>query len=373
METVQEFLQKFTEKSFVSATLSKERPFSPYSKITIRPVKLQDRTQYQVTYKTKTKDQVQNFDFDMLKINVHLWLIQYFYFGDLKTKKADIRLMQSKKGQATLQAKYANNKGKSTQHDRKKNRSLSDKAPFLTALGLASKAGHIHNHSQKKFKQINRYVELMRDLVAGDTVHQIIDMGSGKGYLTFALYDYLRASNPDIQVRGIELRQKLVDKSNDVAEEIGYEGLTFQQGSIDGTNVKKADLVIALHACDVATDMAIAKGVRAKSKYIAVAPCCHKQIRKAMKPTDSVLMPVVTHGILKERMAEMVTDTIRALLLESVGYTTKVFEFIQMDHTPKNVMITARYTGKKDKSALAKVEALKDEFGIDHHYLEGLL
>jgi len=213
----------------------------------------------------------------------------------------------------------------------------------------------------------------MSSLIGDDKVQKVIDMGSGKGYLTFALYEYLQQQNPKVKVQGVELRQDLVDKCNAVAKKSGYKGLSFVQGSIEDAKVSKVDMVIALHACDIATDMAIAKGVKAGAKYIAVAPCCHKQIRKAMGKTKTVLQPLIAYGILKERQAEMVTDTIRALLLQSEGYKTNVFEFIDLEHTAKNVMITGVLSGKKITKARREIADIKAEFGISEHYLETLL
>ncbi len=373
MDNIDDFVIKFTERTFVQATLSKPRKFSPYKNIMIRPILLKEGKKYQVTYRTDTKDQVQNYSMEDLHIQLSMWLVQNFYFADLQTKKEDIRLMQSAKGKITITKKSAYNQAKSTDHNREKKRAIPESAPFLQGLGLSSTNGKVYNHSQKKFKQINKYIEIIDGLIDQDRMSRIVDMGSGKGYLTFALYEYLHEQNKSLQIEGVELRNDLVEKCNKIAEEINYQGLTFRQGSIEDTEVGNTDLVIALHACDIATDMAIAKGIQADAKYIAVAPCCHKQIRKAMQSTDTVLNPLLKHGILKERMAEMVTDTIRALLLESYGYKTKVFEFISVEHTHKNVMITAVNTGQKDKSALAKIAEIKKEFGIKEHYLETLL
>jgi len=373
MQNIKDFVSAITEKKFVQATLSKPRPFSPYKNIFIRPVEIGGKREYQATYRTDSQDQVENFSLSELKIQLQMWLITNFYFADLKTKKEDIRLMQSKKGQLTITRGKADNKPKDTSHDRKKKRLIAENAPFLVALGLSSKNGKVHSHGQRKYKQVNRYVELMKNLIKEDKVNHIIDMGSGKGYLTFALYDYLKKHNSGITIKGIELREDLVNKCNEIAKEVSYKGLTFTKGSIESTRIGNSDMVIALHACDIATDMAIYAGIEGKAKYIAVSPCCHKQIRKEMKRTDSVINTIIQHGIFKERQAEMITDTIRALLLESVGYETSIFEFIETEHTPKNVMITAKYTGKVNQNSLKQIEDLKKEFGIESHYLETLL
>lgn len=206
-------------------------------------------------------------------------------------------------------------------------------------------------------------------------------MGSGKGYLTFALYDFLKnhlSLSP--VVTGIELRPNLVEFCNKTARESNFDGLHFVAQNISEYQPARLDMLIALHACDTATDLALAAGLRNTAKIIVAAPCCHKQIRKDMDAQNE-LAPVLRHGILEERQAEIVTDGIRALLLEAEGYQTKVFEFVSTEHTAKNVMITAvkpehlrndARLARREK-ALAQVNALKMGFGIGEHYLETLL
>ena len=200
-------------------------------------------------------------------------------------------------------------------------------------------------------------------------------MGSGKGYLTFALYDYLQTKNKEIKVTGIELREDLVLKCNTIAEQSLYTGLHFTKGSIQQTDLPFVDMLIALHACDTATDDAIAKGIKANATFIICAPCCHKQIRRQMAPTNA-LQYITKHGILMERQAEMVTDTIRALMLEAHGYKTKVFDFIEEEDTPKNVLIVgtkSNFSQKIFDENILKIKELKTLFGIKEHYLETII
>ena len=231
---------------------------------------------------------------------------------------------------------------------------------------------------QHKYKQINRYVEIIEGILKDNKLtddFSVVDMGSGKGYLTFALYDFLQQQNKTVKITGVELRPDLIVKCNNIAKQSNFTNLHFVEGSIQETALEKVDMLIALHACDTATDDAIIKGIKANATYIICAPCCHKQIRKQMSPTNA-LNHITKHGILLERQAEMVTDTIRALILEAHGYSTKVFDFIEEEDTPKNVMIV----GTKNKKTadtftenMEKVKALKDLFGIGEHYLETLL
>ena len=177
-------------------------------------------------------------------------------------------------------------------------------------------------------------------------------------------------------VTGIELRPNLVDFCNETAQKAGFTGLKFVAQDINFYNPPRLDMLIALHACDTATDLALSKGILHTADIVVVAPCCHKQIRKAMH-TQNALSAILHNGILEERQAEIVTDGIRALLLTSKGYQTKVFEFVSSEHTAKNIMITAtkgsKHSAKREQEALDQVAAIKTEFGIKQHFLEGLI
>lgn len=204
-----------------------------------------------------------------------------------------------------------------------------------------------------------------------------MDMGSGKGYLTFSLYDFLiREYGLNATICGVELREQLVSFCNELAVKNQFTNLHFEAKDINDFE-GKIDMLIALHACDTATDIAIAKGIKARADIIIVAPCCHKQIRRQMDANaSSIFQPMLKHGIFCERTAEMLTDTIRALLLELHGYKTKVFEFISTEHTAKNVMIVATLQSKNNlqiEKILMQIDCLKQQFGINSHFLEQLL
>ena len=204
-------------------------------------------------------------------------------------------------------------------------------------------------------------------------------MGAGKGYLTFALYDYLtHVLDQKTHITGVEYRLDLVNLCNEIAQSTGFNDLKFVQGSIETYNDQTFNVLIALHACDTATDDAIAKGIHAKADLIVVAPCCHKQIRREMEKAKpkTALAHVVRHGIFMERQAEMITDTLRALLLEKHGYATKVIEFISNAHTPKNVLIVASKKANFNADTQdidQKIDATKTMFGVRMHYLEQIL
>jgi len=266
------------------------------------------------------------------------------------------------------------------QHNREKQRLLDPAAPWLHALGITSAKGEVLANAQDKWRQINKYLEIIQGLLRQQPLPQeahIADMGSGKGYLTFALYDFLQRQPGLVpHITGIELRPNLVDFCNKTAQQAGFQHLHFVAQDIRDYQPPQLDMPIALHACDTATDLALVTGIRQTAKIIVVAPCCHQQIRKAMD-TRNELAPVLRHGILEERQIEIVTDGIRALLLEAEGYSTYIFEFISTEHTAKNMMITAlrapRKTADERMAALKKAAALKAGFEIGEHYLEGLL
>jgi hypothetical protein len=204
-------------------------------------------------------------------------------------------------------------------------------------------------------------------------------MGSGKGYLTFALYDYLHnVLNLKTKITGVEFREDLVALCNGIAMKSGFDNLGFVQGSIEDYEARQMDILIALHACDTATDDAIYKGISANASLIVVAPCCHKQIRREMETNRKAneVSFLTKYGIFLERQAEMVTDGIRALILEYHGYKTKVFEFISDVHTPKNVLIVgtkAKVTQERKEEIKKAIKQAKYDFGIDTHHLEKLL
>ena len=217
------------------------------------------------------------------------------------------------------------------------------------------------------------------DEVASDDILKVVDMGAGKGYLTFALYDYLvNVAKRKAEVSGIEFRPDMVKLCNQIAMDSDFKDLKFEEGTIQSYECDSLNVLIALHACDTATDEAIFKGITKSADLIVVAPCCHKQIRREMekgKPANDLDF-LLKHGIFLERQAEMITDGIRALILEYFGYKTKIFEFISDVHTPKNIMITAQKLTKNkvDKAAiLEKIKTTKAYFGIETHYLETLI
>jgi Methyltransferase domain len=342
----------------------------------LRPTLIKEEIKYSIVTRTKTQETIQHYTKDEIIPIIEKIINTEFLIAYIFTKKEEIELLQSKKGTSTYTVRPNKNQiNFELEHDHQKTRLLNDTRPYYFALGLANSEGRILDKAQDKYRQIQKFIEIV-DHILEDWPERksitIADMGSGKGYLTFALYDHL-THNRKLQCRitGYEIREDLVATCYSTAIECGYMGLSFEMKSIDQVNLSQADMVIALHACDIATDMAIAQGVKANAQHIILSPCCHKQIRKEMS-RQTPLSSILKHGILEERQAEIITDGIRALLLESKGYSSKVFEFIDAEHTGKNLMITAT-KGQVNPKAIEEVASIKQMFGIGKHYLEEII
>ncbi len=384
---LQSFLQKISENfnrhGLIKITLGNKREKTGELKnIFIKPVKIKNTDKLAFTYRNQTNDTFKNYDLKESLILIEKMLQTNFFNADLFTAENDFHLSIDKKGSVKTITRPASLavKEDNLQHDRQKKRIVdSANAVYLNQLGITTAEGVVKKDMQDKFKQINRYVEIIdgiiKDIDFGKAI-SVADMGSGKGYLTFALYDYLVTNlKKDASIVGIEIREGLVNKCNQIAANARYYKLKFEKGTIQEADISVIDMLIALHACDTATDDAIYKGINANAKVIICAPCCHKQIRKQMAP-ENELKHITKHGILLERQAEIVTDTIRSLILEANGYKTKVFEFIATEHTPKNVLIVgikAEKTAAAKQESLDKVKGIKKLFNINTHYLETLL
>lgn len=366
--------RSLSEATFVKLTLgkSRNRDQPKLKNIYCRPVDLKGELMLQFTYRYADHDETKNFLPAQAIEELQLPLGGDFLAADLFTLTEQVSVQISRKGNVKLRTTAARHeKPAMAAHNRIKLRSITADRPYLEDLGIASKEGKILAAGQNKFRQINKFIEIIDGLVnknALPTGAEIVDMGSGKGYLTFALYDHLTHNlGLDVKVTGVELRPDLVEKCNGIARKHQLSGLHFVQGYIDSFRPERLDMLIALHACDTATDDALLHGIRANAGIMVVAPCCQKQIRKDMQP-NAQLRPFLKHGILMERQAAMLTDALRALYLEREGYQTKVFEFISLEHTAKNVMITA-IKGRKRSAAATEIEQLMATFGIERHYL----
>ena len=361
---------------FVKITLSKPlRKNDGLRNIYVRLILIQEEVKMSFTYHYKTNDQVKNYGIVEGIEVLQEFLLTTFRTAVVFTLKEDLQVFVSKKKVVSFKSGFPSftNKPPVT-HDKPKER-RADMGAYLRFLGVTDAENNVIPKMADKFRQINKYLEIMEGLISNAKLPkqiQIVDMGSGKGYLTFALYDYLVVQRKmDVTVTGIELRQELVDYCNGVAEKCEFENLKFECKPIQEYANKKIDILIALHACDTATDDAITKGIVAKAGLIVCAPCCHKQVRQSLKGQEQE-DPILKYGIFKERQFEMVTDTIRALILEKRHYQTKIFEFVSNEHTRKNVMLVATKSNKEvdEKGLNQKIKGIKDAYGIEEHYLE---
>lgn len=346
--------------------------------IHVRKILIKREEKLSFTYRFQTRDIVKNHAFDQGIILIREAFTDGFHAATLFTTAFDLVLENR-----SLKKKAPSHTAPvSSSHDRDKKRLIgTQNKAYLHALNITDGKGEVYKNAQDKYRQINKYVEILSGLIQGiapDRLKKIVDMGSGKGYLTFALYDYLSEIGLRPDVIGVEYRADLVALCNRVAAEAGFHSLHFAQGSIADYDCADANILIALHACDTATDDAIYKGITAGAELIVVAPCCHKQIRREIEKSrvDNDLAFLMKHGIFVERQAEMVTDALRALVLEYFGYSTKVFEFVSDAHTPKNVLIVGARNKKlpaSDPAILERIKAAKAYFGIETHHLEKML
>ena len=376
---IRSFFMSIKEDTFARLTLSKpDDTKSEVKKLIIRMILIKEKRHFSFVYRHETKDITKNFNIEEGGDSIIQLIQTDFGIANLFTEHNHFSLEKLENGKYKLKKQKQDGSVKATRSHDKQKKSLLSKDDYLKSLGLLNQKGNIQKDKGDKLKQINKYVEIIDGILRKnesldkiDPLH-IVDMGSGKGYLTFALYDYLtNIQNKNVILRGIEMRSELVDICNNIAANSKFDQLTFEQGTIEEAKLSSIDVLIALHACDTATDDAILKGIQSEASLIICAPCCHKQVRKSMKDAP-IISSITQFGILKERQAELLTDTIRALILEWHGYKTHIFEFISSEHTGKNLMITAiKHQGKVDKKRIQQeIDSIKSTFGIEEHYLE---
>ncbi len=385
-ETVDRFVKEFVNavnaNTFVKMTLGNYKgPDEHLQKILIRLVKTKKGVRLFFLYRENTRDTAKNFDFETGASLIAEALDGHFFSGHLFTKANDFQLEIGKKQKSRLNiAKPTFAALPQTGHDREKKEQVKADSLYLCALGITDDNGRVRDREQNKWRQINKFIEVLASLVdkselRGRTELKIVDMGSGKGYLTFAAYDYFRnIRNIAVQITGVDTNRHLVEAGNGVAAASGFDGLKFVVGSIAGHDVGTVDILVALHACNTATDDAIYKGIAANAGLIVAAPCCHQEIRPQMQPPE-MFRDVLKHGVMLERTAETLTDGLRSLLLERSGYSTRLFEFVPTEHTPKNNMLVGTRLKKPKEPANfdRQIKAIKSLYSIREHHLEKLL
>jgi len=353
-------------------TLGKPQGSDPtLRKLLIRPVRLKAGQRLAFVWRHDTRDVTQNLELDEALATVGRLIGTDFLDAHLRAQDRTLQLECSPSGARLRTKEHEAGNADATprpgSNDRPKFRPIPPDAPWLRALGITDEAGRPRAGMAGKFRQIERFAELLTQFTSeaelpSDRPFEVVDMGCGKGYLTFAASAVL---GPRAHVRGVELRPHLVELGNRIAAESGLApGLAFTCGSIADVPADRVDILIALHACDTATDDALARGITAKAALLLVAPCCQKEVRPSLVP-PGVLAPALKHGIFLERQAEFVTDALRALLLEWAGYRTRVIEFISTEHTAKNTLIAGVRTAASGNEAVAaRIRAFAAFYGI---------
>lgn len=355
-------------------------------RITVRPIVLRGQPAWSFVTQQATKDLTHNLPPYEGRAQVAAWLGARFRNAHLFTAGEELQLVIGKRGTGhlTRHAAAQEEAPPPATHDRAKQRWVAQDRPWLTALGVTTPEHTVVPAMARKWKQINRFVEIVAGAVqrasrlAAKPQLRVVDFGAGKAYLTFAVHDWLtQAQHRQAEVTGVELRADLVEQGNRIARSLGLQGMRLAQGDVQQWQPGAMDVMIALHACDTATDHAIHLGLQAGAEVIVCSPCCHKQLRPQLL-SPHPLRSVFQHGIHAEQQAEMLTDSLRALLLQAAGYDTQVFEFVSLEHTAKNKMILAVKRERPLAAAardelLAQMAELKQFFGVREQRLETLL
>lgn len=370
MEELRTLLLEFLDETLLYCVLSGQRRKEGPVKIKIRPLLKKGRLVFQAALWDGKKEFHVNYEKEEMIQAILAWMSRDFRQFQGESASRQVHVLVSKKGKASIREKKRSDCGKRPElsHDRKKKYLLEEgtPVPYLVKLGVMTREGKVVKDKYDKFRQINRFLEFIRD-VCGEFPREeeisILDFGCGKSYLTFAVYDYLcRQMGYRVNITGLDLKEDVIARCGELAAECGYENLHFRTGDIaEYENTKKIDLVITLHACDTATDYALAKAVEWNARVILSVPCCQHELNGQIR--CRTLQPVLKYGLIKERMAALITDGLRASLLEQAGYRVQVLEFIDMEHTPKNILIRAvkgKGEGKEeDRRALEEcMEAL---------------
>lgn len=354
MVEVRALCEEYIGKELYQIIISNPKNSAEISKVKIRPIMLKNTIVFQLTEYKGTQVFHENYEKNSLITKVMGYLENNFKQMELTATNMQATVLISKKGKVTVKKKSLQTEKKvDLSHNKAKKYILQEGTivPFLVDLGVQTKEGKIVRSNYDKFRQINRYLEFIADIMPilpTDRCINIIDFGCGKSYLTFALYYYMKIlCKRDIQVIGLDLKEKVIEDCNALAVCYGYEGLKFVTGDVSTyTGEGNVDMVVTLHACDTATDYALEKAVSWGAKVIFTVPCCQHEVNMQIKNEE--LQPLLKYGLIKERVSALITDAIRANLLEEQGYQVQVMEFIDMEHTPKNILIRA-VKGKEDK------------------------
>lgn len=376
---LRELFRQLSGEKLIQINLSNSKNADRAAKAKIRPVLMRGELSFQETIYRGTQVFHTNYAFDELMAKIADDMETLYRQAQIICTDEEITILVSKKGTVTVKRRKKQAElNKPLSHNREKQYIIKEGEPvdFLVELGVLSETGRVTKASYDKFRQINRYLEFIEDVLdklPADRTMRIIDFGCGKSYLTFAMYYYLhQLKKRDIRVTGLDLKKDVIQHCNELAKRLGYEKLDFCVGDIkDYSGEDHVDMVVSLRACDKATDYALEKAVKWGAEVILAVPCCQHEVNKQIK--CDVLQPVLKYGIIKERMSALITDALRADILEQHGYETQILEFIDMEHTPKNLLIRAvKKGGMRPRRDAASVDQLTDFLQI-HPTLKDLL
>ena len=376
MEEIKKILEEILNIDLIGATLSNPRKKEEIVKVKVRPVLIKDVLFFQCETHKNRQVFHENYEYEQA-LHILTQDMELFRQMQIETKEFQYTVLVSKKGKVTIQKKRTKGEKRQAElsHNRTKNYILKEgiQVPFLQDLGVMTADGKVVRSKFDKFRQINRFLEFIEDILpqlAKDREVTILDFGCGKSYLTFAMYYYLHVLKEyDIRIIGLDLKSDVIHHCNELSRKYGYDKLEFLVGDIaDYEGVREVDMVVTLHACDTATDFALAKAVGWNAKVILSVPCCQHELNGQMQREGAgydKLAPILDYGLLKERFAALLTDGLRAKYLEQSGYETQVLEFIDMEHTPKNILLRAVKTNQAKQGSESQVWECRKFLGID--------
>lgn len=356
-------------------TTPRNKVENPYKKITARPVIMKDKKMIQLEQYTETKAFHENMTCEKAADKIVNLIKNEYRNINIFTESSDYQFLVSKKGSIKMTEKEPTKKGNEVSHNKKKQYLINEHehCDFMVYLGVMNSEGQVYAKKYDKFKQINKFLEIVDDSLKDKEIRDdfmIIDFGCGKAYLTFALYYYFHnIKKINARIIGLDLKDDVIMFCNETARKLGYKNLEFQHGDIKNFEYKSSvDMIVTLHACDNATDAALVKAVKWNTDIILSVPCCqHEFFDKIDNPS---LEPMLKHGLIKERVSSLVTDSLRGLFLESNGYKVQMLEFISMEHTPKNILIRAVKTAKNADKALKQYDEFKKFWNLNDIFIE---
>lgn len=356
-------------------TTPRNKTENPYKKITARPVSVKGKNIIQLEKFTDKQAFHENFPYDEAVEKIVNLIINEYRNINIFTEDSDFQFMVSKKGSVKVTEKEPSKKQNIDEHNKKKQYIIPEheRCDFLSYLGVMNNDGDVYAKKYDKFKQINKFLEIVDDSLKDIKLEDdfmIIDFGCGKAYLTFALYYYFYfIRNVKVKIIGLDLKEEVIAFCNETAEKLNYNHLEFMYGDIRDFEYKsEVDMIVTLHACDNATDAALVKAVKWNTDIILSVPCCQHEFYDKIE--NSNLEPMLKHGLIKERVSSLVTDSLRSLFLETKGYKVQLMEFISMEHTPKNILIRAVKTNKDTKKSEEEYENFKKFWNLNDLFIE---